>query len=72
MFLTTFDRASSFNPRPYERGDDTEMEEANTIAMFQSTPLREGRLKFKLNKNKQEWFQSTPLREGRPFDFLGL
>ena len=40
--------------------------------MFQSTPLREGRLQFKKNAHAHSVFQSTPLREGRRFALMKL
>jgi len=42
------------------------MDDSNpAVEMFQSTPLREGRLKTVKNEGLQTLFQSTPLREGR-------
>ena len=37
--------------------------------IFQSTPLREGRLKFSDINFPPFIFQSTPLREGRPASY---
>ncbi len=54
-----------FNPRPYVRGDDNIYNMDCLEGMFQSTPLREGRLGGIQALSGQKKFQSTPLREGR-------
>ncbi len=54
-----------FNPRPRARGDGDILIVCAPIAVFQSTPPREGRLGV-VQGLFQRRFQSTPPREGRP------
>ncbi len=54
-----------FNPRPCARGDTETAVLRLKNALFQSTPLREGRLCSPWNNTGLDKFQSTPLREGR-------
>ena len=58
-------RKAVFNPRPSVRGDEYRLCLMELGITFQSTPLREGRLRH-IRRNIQHYhFQSTPLREGR-------
>ena len=52
-------------PRPYARGDALGLTPFPRLAMFQSTPLREGRPTTPSKVKEDTKFQSTPLREGR-------
>ena len=55
-----------FNPRPCTRGDSESIETLVYYALFQSTPLYEGRLALLGADIPEVKFQSTPLYEGRP------
>ena len=57
--------SSSFNPRPCVRGDQLVIGNRFVGHLFQSTPLREGRLRGDTKDFEKAMFQSTPLREGR-------
>ena len=61
---STRKRLRNFNSRPSARGDQTVMDALNT-AIFQFTPLREGRHNECVNLCFVMTFQFTPLREGR-------
>ncbi len=54
-----------FNPRPCARGDFSPILAVKVFTLFQSTPLREGRLTSFALMPRSIRFQSTPLREGR-------
>ena len=57
---------SFFNPPPGAWGDGTGLHEMAQRGLFQSTPLREGRLARQIRMSATQYrFQSTPLREGR-------
>ena len=58
-------RRRRFNPRPCARGDPIAAGWRRRPLLFQSTPLREGRLAANHILTKPSGFQSTPLREGR-------
>ena len=54
-----------FNPRPCTRGDSRRAGSAASSALFQSTPLHEGRHMDPIDIQYELRFQSTPLHEGR-------
>jgi len=55
-----------FNPRPCARGDFSSSTELDTVHVFQSAPLREGRpTQLWTEMRRVQRFQSAPLREGR-------
>ena len=54
-----------FNSRPSARGDAIETAKIALGAIFQFTPLREGRPVHALGREEAHLFQFTPLREGR-------
>ena len=58
-------RTDRFNPRPSVRGDNYDVMTTVDRGLFQSTPLREGRLRCYRTDDYDKVFQSTPLREGR-------
>ncbi len=59
-------RCTDFNSRPCERGDGTYRGIMFNGAVFQFTPLREGRHSPSPREPLCCVFQFTPLREGRP------
>ena len=54
-----------FNSRPYVRGDQGAQQSSPSAAVFQFTPLREGRPANVDDEELWDVFQFTPLREGR-------
>ena len=54
----------SFNPRPYERGDNIEVVDGHTILVSIHAPTR-GATDWPMMIERFLQFQSTPLREGR-------
>ena len=61
-------QSNSFNSRPYTRGDETFNKPVERDALFQLTPLHEGRQhELGVGADVYAGFQLTPLHEGRRF-----